>query len=118
MATVEDQVLELEHRFWKAAGDPQFYRDRFADDGVMAFHVGVMGKDEVVDAMFGAEEWASYTIDEPRFVMVSDDVVALVYTTRAVPAGGTGTYEAAITSVYTRRGDDWLLILHQQTPLA
>jgi hypothetical protein len=115
--SIEDTVLDLEGRFWMAAGDPDFYRENFADDGVMAFHIGVMGKEDVVDAMSGAEEWESYTIDDPRFVQVSDDVAALTYTTAAFSPGSDEPYEAAITSVYAYRDGRWLLVLHQQTPL-
>jgi ketosteroid isomerase-like protein len=118
MATVAEQLLELERRFWGAAGDAAFYRMHFADDGLMAFHVGIMDKGEVLDAMRGTAEWESYTVDDLRFVQVSDDVAFLTYTTRAVAAGDPEPYVAAISSVYARRGGRWLLVLHQQTPQA
>lgn len=117
MPGTEEALLELEGRFWEAAGDVAFYRDNFADDGVMAFHVGIMGKGEVLEAMGGAAEWESYTFEDPRFVQVTDDVAALTYTTSAVAPGSEEPYEAAITSVYVRREGRWLLVLHQQSPL-
>jgi hypothetical protein len=84
---------------------------------VMAFHVGIMGKGDVLEAMGGAAEWESYTIEGRRFTRVGDDVAALTYTTSATAPGSEEPYEAAITSVYVRRDGRWLLILHQQTPL-
>jgi hypothetical protein len=117
MRGTEEALLELERRFWEAAGDVAFYRDNFADDGVMAFHVGIMGKGDVLEAMGGAAEWESYTIEGHRFTRVSDDVAALTYTTSATAPGEDEPYVAAITSVYALRGGSWTLVLHQQTPL-
>jgi hypothetical protein len=113
-----EEFIELEQRFWRAAGDPDFYRQRFADDGVMAFHIGLMGKPEVVEAMAGAAEWSTFTMDDLRFVEITDDVVSLTYTTVAVPADSHDEYRAAVTSVYVRRGGEWMLVIHQQSPLA
>ncbi len=114
---LEETLLDLERQFWQAAGDPDFYRGGFADDGVMAFHVGIMNKAEILRSMDGAGEWAEFSIDEPRFVQIAPDAASLTYTTRARPAGSDEHYAAAITSVYARRGEGWLLVLHQQTPL-
>ncbi len=114
---IEETLLDLERQFWQAAGDSDFYRRGFADDGVMAFHVGIMDKNAILQAMEGAGEWAEFTIDEPRIVEISPDVASLTYATRARPAGSEEYYAAAITSVYVRRGGGWLLVLHQQTPL-
>lgn len=116
--STRDELIELETAFWRAAGDPDFYRERFADDGVMAFHVGVMTKDQVVAAMVGADEWAAFTMDDLRFVEIADDVASLTYTTQAEPLGSPLLYRAAVTSVYARRDGNWTLVLHQQTPLA
>lgn len=116
--SVRDELIELERRFWESAGDPVFYQDRFADDGVMAFHVGVMTKADVVASMVGAPEWASYTIDDPVVIEISDDVASLTYTTMALSSDSDEEYRAALTSVYARREGEWMLVLHQQTPLA
>lgn len=116
--SLRDELIGLERRFWESAGDPVFYQDRFADDGVMAFHVGVMTKADVVASMVGAPEWDSYTIDDPVVVEISDDVASLTYTTFAVPHDSVEAYRAALTSVYARRDGEWLLVIHQQTPLA
>jgi hypothetical protein len=112
-----DRLLELEAEFWEAAGDPDFYRANFADDGLMAFPVGIMTKPDVVAAMDAATEWESFTIEDPRYVEVGDDVAALVYSTAAREPGAGEEYRALITSVYVNRGGDWMLVLHQQTPV-
>jgi hypothetical protein len=116
--SLREELIALERRFWESAGDPDFYRERFADDGVMAFHFGVMMKPDVVESMVGAPEWASYSIDDPVVVEISDDVASLTYTTIAVPDDSADPYRAVITSVYARRDGQLALVLHQQTPLA
>jgi hypothetical protein len=116
--SLRDELIGLERRFWESAGNPDFYQDRFADDGVMAFHVGVMTKPDVVASMVGSPEWASYTIDDPVVIAISDDVASLTYTTTALPQDSDEGYRAALTSVYARRDGEWVLVLHQQTPLA
>jgi Domain of unknown function (DUF4440) len=113
----QDRLLELESAFWESAGDPGFYREYFADDGIMALSVGLMSKPQVVSAMKEASPWSTFTIDDLRFVEVGDDVTGLIYTTDATRDGPDGRYRAAVTSVYVNRGGDWRLILHQQTPL-
>jgi hypothetical protein len=115
--TSENRLLELESAFWESAGDSRFYRENFADDGVMALPDGLMTKAQVVSAMEEATPWSSFTIDDLRFVDVGDDVTALVYTADAARDGGDGGYRAAISSVYVNRGGNWRLVLHQQTPL-
>lgn len=112
-----EELVALEREFWEAAGRPEFYEENFADDGVMAFSIGVMGKDAVVESMVGASEWASFTIDDPRLVELGEDAAALVYTTVAYAVGESDPYRAALTSVYVRRGGRWSLAVHQQTPL-
>lgn len=111
-------LIELERRFWDAAGDPDFYQTHLADDAVMAFHIGVMDKPAVVAAMEGAAEWGTHTMDEMRYVELGLDAAALVYTTEATPAAGGDAYRAAVTSVYRRDVGSWRLVLHQQSPLA
>jgi hypothetical protein len=112
-----DHLVSLEERFWESAGNPDFYRENFADNGVMALPVGLMTKTQVVDAMENVSEWSDYTIDDLRWVDVGNDAMALVYTTTAKRDDSDGTYHAAVTSVYANRDGEWQLVLHQQTPL-
>jgi hypothetical protein len=115
--SVREELIELEGAFWRAGGDPGFYRDRFADDGVMAFNVGIMTKHQILDVVDRAIPWERFTIDNPRFVALTDDVTSLTYTTTAKATGSLEEYRAAVTSVYVQREGTWVLILHQQTPL-
>lgn len=111
-----DELIGLEREFWGAAGKPEHYERRFADDGVMAFDVGVMDKPAVLAAVADSASWARFTLDDVRMTQITDDVVALTYTTTARTAGSDAVYQAVISSVYVRRNGEWLLVLHQQTP--
>ena len=46
--------MDIERRFWEAAGDPDFYERHLASEATMAFHIGVMSRDEVVASPKGA----------------------------------------------------------------
>jgi hypothetical protein len=114
---MRDELIELERDFWGAAGDPEHYELRFADDGIMAFDVGVMDKPAVLAAVADSASWADFTIDDMRMTQITEDVVALTYTTVARTVGSDAVYQAVVSSVYVRRNGEWLLVLHQQTPL-
>jgi hypothetical protein len=110
-----EDLVGFERDFWQAAGDPDFYREHFADDGRCVFGVGILDKEATVASMYGAGEWTDVTFDELSIVGVADDVQALTYEATGTGADG-DTYRANVTSVYVRRGGEWQLILHQQTP--
>lgn len=110
------EIIELEERFWEAAGNPEFYEEHFADDGAIALPIGVMDKTSVVDAMASAQPWTGYELTDPAFIDIADDVAAVTYTATAVRDEGE-PYQAVISSVYVRRNGSWKLVIHQQTPL-
>ena len=112
-----DELLALEQHFWQVAGgDRDGYEANLAQDALHAFPGwGVTDRERVLAAVAESRPWDSFTIDDPHIVALGDDVAALVYTTHADRGGH--KYDAAITSVYRRRGDGWELVVHQQTPL-
>ena len=112
-----EALVELEEEFWGSSGDRGRYEAKLAADAVHVFPGwGVTERAPVLEAVAGAEPWERFAINDPRVVELSGDVAALVYTARAQRAGQ-DEYVAAMTTVYRRRGDDWELVLHQQTPL-
>jgi hypothetical protein len=115
--SLEEDLLALEERFWRAAGDGGFYREHFADDGLLVLPggVGVLPKEVAITAVDAAGPWTSFAIEDVRFVRLGDDSAALVY--RAQAARGDQPYAALITSVYARRDGAWQLALHQQTAI-
>ena len=109
-------ILALEQRFWfEGGGDPAFWREHFADDGVVALRFGLMDKDQTVEAMAQGQAWTEMEMEDVRVVALGDDAAAVAYTARAVRDDGSG-YEAVVGSAYSRRGGQWQLCFHQQTP--
>lgn len=113
---IPEAILEIEESFWKSSGDEDFYRRHVADGGKFVLSMGVLDKADVVAAMADAEPWASFEIDAPTRVDISEDVVGLVYEATGRRDADSTPYQANILSVYRRNGDNWQLILHQQTP--
>lgn len=111
------ELLEMEHRFWAAATDPDFYREHVADDAVMVFPygVGAMDKDMVIYAVTAStEEWASHELEEVRVVPIGDDAAVITYQASADGAADR-RFEAFVSSIYVRREGRWMLVFHQQT---
>ncbi|HWC71681.1 MAG TPA: hypothetical protein VG993_11005 [Actinomycetota bacterium] len=46
--STRSELLDLERRFWSATGDPDLWRDRFADDGMVVLEKGLMDKATVM----------------------------------------------------------------------
>ncbi|MGA7271245.1 MAG: nuclear transport factor 2 family protein [Acidimicrobiia bacterium] len=113
---LKKELLELENGFWQAAGNPGFYGDHFAEDGAIALAMGIMGKTEVMQAMEAARPWATYDLQSPRLIEISQTVAALVYRASARRASDDHDHDVVISSVYVRRRGEWQLIVHQQTP--
>jgi Domain of unknown function (DUF4440) len=114
---VAARLLELEKRFWTASGHRDQYEENLASDAVHVFPGwGITDRERVLGAVADADPWQTFTIDDPQVVSLSEDSAAVVYTARAQRAGRP-PYVAAMTSVYRRTGDDWELVVHQQTPL-
>jgi hypothetical protein len=115
--TTEATLLELERSFWEAAGDRDAYARALATDALHVFPgVGVIDADAILQGAANAAPWESFTIEAPRVVQLGRDVAALIYTTEA-RRGSEPLYCAAITSIYRRERNRWLLAVHQQTPL-
>ena len=85
-----------------------------ADDGFMVFPSLVMDKQAALSVIRQAEPWSTFELSDVR-VTASQGVALIIY--RAVgQRSGQPQYEAVMSSVYVRRGDDWKLLLHQQSP--
>jgi hypothetical protein len=112
-----DAIIEIERRFWEAAGDREAYAANLASDAVHVLPVlGVVDRETALRGVAEADPWEAYAIADARLVAAGEDTVALVYCGRARRAGQR-EYRAAITSVYRREDGSWMLVLHQQTPL-
>ncbi len=116
--TTLDELIKLEHGFWEATRDPDYYARHMRDDGLAVFGEGIMDKEAarrstMTDAV--GEDWTNIRIADPRVLAIADDVAALVYHGSATRAGT--PYRANCASVYARREGEWQMVLHQQSPV-
>ncbi len=115
-----DELLAQEQAGWEAlsagrGGD--FYASHLAEQAVMVFPFGVLGREDALSSMNQAPPWSSYTISDAQVVPLGAESATLVYRVVAQRAGDE-KYEAMINSTFVRSDGQWLLALHQQTPVA
>jgi len=111
-------LVALERQGWQALSDGQggdYYRVNLAEDALMAFPFGLMGRDDAIAAMEQAPPWATFELVDPRVVELTEDSAVVVYRANAQRAGQE-PYSATISSTFVRRDGRWLLAFHQQTP--
>jgi uncharacterized protein (TIGR02246 family) len=111
------EIENLERDGWSALSGPDgaaFYESVMAEDGLMVFPGTVMSKREALAAIRAAPPWRRFELSEVR-TAVDGDVGLIAYQATAVREPSSA-YVATMTSVYVRRGGQWLLLLHQQSP--
>ncbi|BBX18429.1 DUF4440 domain-containing protein [Mycolicibacterium duvalii] len=120
MTQLIDELLVLEHAGWRSLCDgtgDAFYGELMTDDAVMVLANGmVMDRAAVTSALGQSPPWQRYEISDVRVIAISGDTAALVYTGTAWRAGTEEPFVGAMSSVYHRTGDGWLLALYQQSP--
>ena len=114
------ELIELERSGWESLCDGSggdFYASVMTDAALMILADGMtMTRDQVSEALRYAPPWASFTIEEPRLLSVSDDVAILVYVGTGFRDEG-DAFTAAMSSTYIKEASGWRLALYQQTPM-
>ena len=105
---------QLERDFWTAGAE--YYRQHLADEALMVFPGMVLDKPATIESMAAAPRWSDVTFHDRRSIRLSEKAVAIHYRATARRQGEPAPYRALITSVYVRRENAWLLVVHQQTP--
>jgi hypothetical protein len=115
-----EELLDLERAGWQALSSSAdeaatFYGGILVEACLMLLPGGIVleGREQVVSSMLGPS-WDWFELDQARVLELADDVAVLAYHARA-RRGATG-YRAWVNSTYVRRGREWRLALHQQTP--
>jgi hypothetical protein len=114
--STRSELLDLEHRFWSATGDPDFWRERFADDGVVVLEMGMMDKATVMSTQEDAAPWIECSIEDARVLRLGDDAASIAYRVTA-RRRDEDAYSAVASSSYARHDGTWQLVVHQQTPV-
>lgn len=71
---MEDELVEMEAAFWRAAGDGDFYRQHFAEDGMCVFGFGVLDKRQTVASIEAAQPWTSFEMQDVATITLGRDV--------------------------------------------
>ena len=110
---LERHLLTIENELAGSAGDA--YRRHLADDALVIVPGHVLDRSSTIDAMEASPGWDEYSIDGSRLLEVDEQAAVISYTFKG--RRGDDRYAAILTSLYAKRGEDWRLVLHQQTPL-
>jgi hypothetical protein len=115
-AELQHALFSLEERFWGSG--PDFYRQHLAQGVLMVFPapVGILAKDEVLDAVAQAPRWTSVRFEERWLVQINDATAIIAYKAVARREGDGASYVTFASSTYVREPDAWKLAFHQQTP--
>ena len=122
--TVEQELLELEQRYWQAIQDRDV-RGALAmtdDPCIIAGASGVASVDHktFTQIMEGATyELHDFAVEAPEVRMITDDVVVLAYKIREdlTVDGAPITLNAADSSVWRRTDHGWICVLHTESVL-
>ncbi len=114
--TNEDELWDLEERFWTEGSDSA--RHMTAKDAIFVFPypAGILQGDSLWRESDVAQRWRSVVMSE-RCVRQERDVAVLAYRVSA-ERSDIALYEAFCTSSYLHDDGNWLRIVHQQTPVA
>ena len=116
---LKDTLLELEAKGWEALSSAgrgaSFYEGVLADNALMVFPFGVLEREAALDAMRSAPPWSKYDITDSRVVNAGDYTAVLIYKVTARRTGEP-TFTAWVNSTYVKHGNEWKLVLHQQSP--
>jgi hypothetical protein len=107
-----EELLAIEREL--GAGDGDTYLRLLTDDAVVVVPGAAISREQCAFAIDATPGWDEFTISDERVLDLDPDSKVLTY--RWSSRRGDETYEALMSTVYVRRGGDWKVALHQQTP--
>lgn len=109
-----DELWREEREFW-LAGVAEAARRLDGACLIALSPMGILDRAGTVAALQSGPRWQEVTLSE-RASIETDDVCVLAYRATARRAGAE-TYRALCTTTWIRRGGDWRILQHQQTPV-
>ncbi len=110
MQKTQDELMQKEKGFWENLDSPNFYRENMAQDALAIINGEVKTRDDAVAMTREMPmKWDNIRFQNPRFVQISDDTAAVTY--EATANQKDLHYAATITSVYTKRNGQFVLVL-------
>jgi hypothetical protein len=114
--------VDLESRVWQALaqGDAEADAHLLDPQFVGIYPSGFASRDDHVAQLNNGPSVDRFSIHEPRLLWLAPDTVLLAYRasfTRPLGATASAPQTLFISSVWKRRGDDWVNIFSQDTPV-
>jgi uncharacterized protein YchJ len=111
---IEDKLYDIEKGFWTEGA--AHYRAHVDDQCLTVFAemAALLERDKIAESA-GDHRWSDLSMTRRGFLNAVEDFAVISYEASAKRAGR--TYRALVSSGYVRRGQDWRMAFHQQTPL-
>jgi len=113
-------LFTIERKLW--TNDPEFYKESLVEEAVLVFpETGPISRDTAVEAIrqenAEGRRWAEVQFSEKHDQEITPEVLLLTYRVEARWEHETAPIHALASSLYVRRGGDWKLAFHQQSPI-
>ncbi|GAB3420508.1 nuclear transport factor 2 family protein [Flindersiella endophytica] len=117
-----ETLIELENEMWRAnrEGDGAFYTKQLRDDALVVSKYGVMAKEQVVTVIQANQNhYVKTDLSQHRVIELDANNALITYHAHVVAEvqGKQVELLSYATSTYTREGDGWRIVFHQQTAL-
>lgn len=111
----DQEIWERERGFW--LDGVAYYHENMVEAAQMVFPdpVGILKGSQILEGLEAAPRWTAVEMGD-RTEEVLGDTRVLAYRATGT-RDGSDPYVALCSSTYVRRGDRWILLSHQQTPL-
>ncbi len=117
MSTKQDEVLNLEKRFWSESGTPGFFKEAMTDDAISVMEpMGFITKNQAIEMTQPGISWSGLDMQDVQFVELTPDCVALAYHAKAKNEKTGQPYRGSINSVYVRKNGAWKLGMTSHQP--
>ena len=119
---IKSILLELEKKAWEANKnrDVDFFKNFFADNGLVIFSLGIFDKESSLkDIESNPRELLSYEILEPKLIQLTEKSAAIIYKAeiKSLFQNIESSFSVLITTTYMKVNETWRAAIHQQTPL-
>ena len=114
---LERRLYEIERQFWTGGADT--YR-AYVDEKcltVFAEVAALLDREQIAQSAGAGGRWQDLTMERKAMIRPAQTVAIICYGARARRSDGS-PYHALVSTGYVRRGPDWKMTFHQQTPLA
>ena len=113
---LEDQLYDIERQFW--TGGAETYRAHADETCLTIFPeiAALLDREQIARSAGEGGRWRDVAMTRKGIIRPARTVTIISYEATAQRSDGR-PYRALVSSGYVRRGPDWKMTFHQQTPL-